>query len=171
MFAAAPSTPEPSSTADTGPALSRVAAPMSSAVMGATAPSTSSARTSTPFAILVSPFVERRPVRRLDQLRFFEAAGERHRLLFGRVALHDLDLRVHYRHEELFERQPLPERARVEANVRRGPRLDLLARRGHDLLQLRVARLAELVADGDDGGQRRFDGLEGIREHALYRHL
>src|SRR5947208_1791697 len=147
MFAAAPSMPEPSSTADTGPALSRVAAPMSSGVIGATAPSTSSARTRTPFAILVSPFVGRGAVRRLDQLRFFEAAGERHRLLFGRIALHDLDLRVHYGHKELLERQPLPQRARVEADVRGGPRLDLLAGGGHDLLQLRVARLAELVAD------------------------
>src|SRR2546423_7040048 len=107
MFAAAPSTPEPSSTADTGPAFSRVAAPMSSAVMGATAPSTSSARTSTPFAIRVSPFVESDAHVALDQLRFFEPASERHRLLFRRIALHDLDLRVRHGHEQLLECQPL----------------------------------------------------------------
>src|SRR5690606_17643102 len=72
-----------------------LAAPMSSPEMGAMAPSTASAITRIP-AIEVPP---------LDQLRGAELLRQVASLLFGRIALDDLDVAFDLRHVERLQRE------------------------------------------------------------------
>src|SRR3954470_5619220 len=55
-------------------------------------------------------------------------------------------------------RRVQPDVLGVDADVAQRPRLDRLLLRGHDPLEGGIARLAGLVGDGGDEGQRALDG-------------
>src|SRR5688500_10746245 len=135
------------------------AAPMSSAEIGARAPSNASATTRIP-AIRMPP---------LDQLRGAQFLRQVASLLFGRIALDDLDVAFDFRHEQRLQRE-VPVRGAhlvADSEVGRAPDLNGLLRGEHDLAQLRVAWLAELVRNRDDSRRRNFDRLEAVIEDAF----
>src|SRR6266545_78112 len=155
---ARPSRPEPSRATVTGPP-KRLPIPISSGATGLSLPSSvPSPITSVPLAIILSlvpvPYS-------LDKLRFSQTEGELLRLLLRAISLDPFSLNLGLRDEEGLEVDAVL-RGR-DAEVAQRPGLHFLLRRHHDLPQLRVARLAQLIADGDDARRGGLDRLKAVQ--------
>src|SRR5437867_6175757 len=138
------SMPAPSSAHVTGPP-SLLPTPISSGTTGLSFPSSvASAITSTPFGIRCL----------LNQLHFAKAQRQLLALLCAGVAFDPLRRDRRIRHKECFQIHAVCRRA--NAKVRQRPRLYFLLGREHDLAELRVAGLAELVADRHHARRRCF---------------
>src|SRR3990172_7327255 len=175
---AMPSMPDPASRQVTGPPR-RVPAAINSAVTELSLlSSVPSPKTSTPLAMLVLPqLVPVRPLaaagfkppptqaQLLYQLRLAQALGQLYGLLLRAVAVDELGLDRGVRHEERLQRHAVG--GCGDAQVGQAPGLNFLLGGHHDLAELRVSRLAQLVADGDHGRRRRLHGLEPVQQHAL----
>src|SRR5688572_10713638 len=99
------------------------------------------------------------------QLRFAQLSGQRRCLLGRTVALNKLNLALDLGDIQRLEVEPCAALAHffgAQAEVCCRPHRHLLAGRLHDLGKLRVAGLAQLVADADDTGRRHLDGLERV---------
>ena len=109
--------------------------------------------------------------RPLDELGLPQPLQEPVHLLLHRVALDELGLHLGLRDVEGLDVDPVPELGGVEAQVGRRPDGHLLAGGHHDLAQLGVAGLAQLVGHGHHRRQGRLHRLEAVQEHPLGHQL
>ena len=96
----------------------------------------------------------------LENLLVAEACDQHRGFFFRRVGLDELGLYRRIGLVESFHLDAAASRtnfARFQANIAGAPNRDLFLGGLHDLFQLRVAGVAELVADGQDAGRGQRD--------------